>query len=69
VNGIHEVTGSIPVWSTILSDSSETTERQVFNRFDRANSRSRKPLIPNDLHFRTKLGSNRCAPIRPDDAL
>jgi hypothetical protein len=44
-----------------IFDFSEITESQAVSRFDRRIRAGRKALIPNALHFETKMGSNRGA--------
>ena len=59
MNGIHEVTGSIPVWSTtFLIFRKSLNHKQLAGSIVRIRA-GRKTLIRNTLQFETKLGSNR----------
>jgi hypothetical protein len=62
MNGIHEVTGSTPVWSTIFLIRGNSVNAHQLDGSIAPRRVGRKPLIQNDLQFRTKRGSNRRAP-------
>ena len=59
MNGIHEVTGSIPVWSTKLPIHRKHLQKRRLSGSIALHPSSAKTFISNEIHFPTKPGSNR----------